>query len=106
MFKRAGGLRIRYLLAILVALVAIDGIISQFLVKSASVQEGNPFLKPVVGGPVFIPLKLFGALLCAFLLWDIYKTSPRLALTATYCFVGIYSAIVFWNIACFAVFKG
>jgi hypothetical protein len=106
MFKWAGGLRIRYLLAILVALVTIDGITSQFLIKSASVREGNPVLEPVAGGPVFIPLKLFGALLCAFLLWDIYKARPRLALTATYCFVGIYSAIVFWNIASFAVFKG
>jgi hypothetical protein len=106
MFKWAGGLRIRYLLAILVALVAIDGIISQFFIESASVRESNPFLKPFVGGPVFIPLKLFGALLCAFLLWDIHKASPRLALAATYCFVGIYSAIVFWNIACFAVLKG
>ena len=106
MFKWAGGLRIRYFLAILVALVAIDGIISQFLIKSGSVREGNPLLEPVAGGPGFIPLKLFGVLLCAFLLWDIYKAWPRLALTATYCFVGIYSAIVFWNIACFAIFKG
>ncbi len=46
MFKWAGGLRIRYFLAILVALVTIDGIISQLLIKSASVREGNPFSNP------------------------------------------------------------
>ena len=102
----AGALRIRYLLGILVGLVTADGLISQFLIKSRLGREGNPLIEPLVGEHIFIPLKVFGAMLCAFILWDIHKRWPKLAWVATSCFVAIYSGILFWNIACFLISKG
>ncbi len=101
----AGALRIRYLLGILVALVTTDGLISQFLIKSRLGHEGNPLIEPLVEGRIFIPLKVFGAMLCAFILWDIHKRLPKIALIATSCFIAIYSGILFWNIACFFISK-
>lgn len=102
----AGALRIRYLLGILVALVTTDSLISQFLIKSRLGHEGNPLIQSLVGQPIFIPLKVFGAVLCALILWDIHRRWPKLALIATSCFVAIYSGIVFWNIVCFIISKG
>jgi len=95
----AGTLRIRYLLGILVALITVDALISQFLMKSGLGREVNPLMEPFVGEHVFIPLKVFGAMLCAFILWDIHRRWPKLALVATSCFVSIYCGIVLWNIA-------
>ena len=97
--NQSGTLRIRYLLGVLVALVTMDGLISQFLMRSGLGREANPFLESLVGERMFIPMKVFGAILCAFILWDIHKRRSKLALVATSCFVAIYSGIVIWNIA-------
>ena len=87
------------------ALVIADGLISQFLVKSSLGREINPLLGSLVGQPVFIALKVFGAALCAFILWDINKRRPRLALIATFCFIAVYGGIVLWNLASLFISK-
>lgn len=58
---------------------------------------------PLVGETTFLILKVVGVLLCAFILWDIYKRYPRLALIATSVFVVFYGGIVLWNSSLFFV---
>jgi hypothetical protein len=94
---RSGDYRIKCLLIVLVILVIVDGLITQFVVGSGLGREGNPFLKGIVGESVFIPIKALGAGLCAFIIWDIHKHWAKMALIATVCFIVIYTGIVFWN---------
>jgi hypothetical protein len=77
--------------------VVADGLLTQFLIDGGLAREGNPFLQPLVGDVGFIILKVAGALLCAFILWDIYRRFPRVAVIATWCFVAGYGVIVLWN---------
>jgi hypothetical protein len=87
----------KYLLSLLVLFVVSDGLLTQFLIDGGLAREGNPFLQPLVGDVGFIILKSAGALLCAFILWDIYRHFPKLAVIATWCCVVAYGVIVLWN---------
>ena len=87
----------KYLLALLVVFVFSDGLLTQFLINGGLAREGNPLLEPLVGENGFLVLKAVGALLCAFILWDIYRRYPRVAIIATWCFVVVYMGIVLWN---------
>lgn len=91
----------RYLLGLLVVLVIADGVLTQFLVSGGLAREGNPFLQPLVGTAAFLVLKVAGALLAAFILWDVYRRFPRVAVIATSCFVFVYGVIVLWNSSLF-----
>ena len=92
---------IKILLGLLVVFVIADGLITQVLIRDGLAREGNPFLQPLVGGSGFIILKAAGALLSAFILWDIYRRFPRVAVIATWCFVAAYGVIVLWNSSLF-----
>jgi len=94
-----------YLLGVLVALVVSDGLISQFLVRHGLGREGNPFLETLVDGGAFWVIRVFGVLLCAVILWDIYKRRPNLAVITTWCFIVLYSGIVLWNSFVFFITK-
>ena len=91
----------KYLIGLLILFEISDGLLTHFLVRDGLAREGNPFLLPLVGETNFLILKVVGVLLCAFILWDIYKRWPRVALTATSCFVVFYAAIVIWNASIF-----
>ena len=91
----------KYLLGLLVVFVISDGLLTQFLVDGGLAREGNPFLQPLVGDVGFIVLKAAGALLCAFILWDVYRRFPRVAVIAAWCCVVAYGAIVLWNSSLF-----
>ena len=91
----------KYLLSILIVFVILDGVLTQFLIDGGLAREGNPFLQPLVGDVGFIILKAAGALLCAFILWDIYRRLPKVAVIATWCFVAAYGVIVLWNSSLF-----
>jgi len=97
--------QVKYLLSALVALVVADGIITEFLVGSGLGRETNPFLENIVGDSIFLPLKIFGAILCAFILWDIHRRLPKVALAAICGFVALYSVIVLWNVGVFFITK-
>ena len=97
----AGIHRIKYPLGALIALIVLDGLISQFLIAHGLGREGNPFLQNLVGERSFLAIKVVGALICAFILWDIYKRRPKMALIASLCFVGLYAGIVAWNFSVF-----
>ena len=101
-----GTRQIKYLLVTLVALVISDGLITQFLVRKGVGYEGNPFLATFVGEWTFLAIKVLGAFLCAFILWDIYKKWANLGRIAIPFFVIIYTGIVFWNISIFFMYRG
>ena len=88
-----------YPLVALVLLVVVDGGLTNVLVNSGAVREGNPLLVSLVGGGEFLVLKLVGALLCAFILWDIYRQRPKMAIIGTSCLVAAYAGIVLWNLS-------
>jgi hypothetical protein len=99
----AGNRVMSHLLGVLIVLVVSDGLISRFLVTRGLGWEGNPFLRTWVGADTFLVIKVSGVLLCAFILWDIYKRRPKLALTSSFCFVILYTGIVIWNLRIFFV---
>ena len=94
----AGNRVMSCLLGVLIVLVVSDGLISRFLVTRGLGREGNPFLQNWVGEDAFLVIKVLGVLLCALILWDIYKRWPKLALTSSFCFVILYTGIVLWNL--------
>lgn len=92
---------VRCLLGLLSALVVADGLISQFVVRTGVGQETNPFLSPFMSNASFLLLKVLGALLSALLLWYIYGRHPKLGLASIMFFVGLYTGILWWNLAVF-----
>jgi hypothetical protein len=96
--------RVEYLLGTLLSLVVADGLISQFLIKSGIGQEGNPFLKVLVAEGNFLIIKMCGAIICVLILWNIARRLPRLVFIVSSCLVGLYTAILFWNIVVFLVY--
>ena len=94
-----GRICMKYFIGLLVFFVITDGLLTNLLVKDGLAREGNPFLQPLVGDVGFLILKVVGALICAFILWDVYRRSPRVALVCTSCFVVCYGGIVFWNLS-------
>lgn len=95
--------RMKYLLGLLIVLVVLDGLLTHFLLDGGLAREGNPVLEPLVGDVGFIILKVVGVLLCAFILWDIYRRLPKMAIIATWCFVVAYGVIVLWNSTLFLI---
>jgi len=91
----------RYLLGLLVILVVADGLLTRFLIDGGLAREGNPLLQSFVGENGFIALKAAGALLCAFILWDIYRRFPKVAVISTWCFVAFYCGVLLWNTTLF-----
>jgi hypothetical protein len=93
--------RMKALLGTLVAFVILDGLLTEFLIRQGTAREINPFLQPLVGDIGFIILKVVGALLVAFILWDIYRRFPKVAVVATWVAVIGYFGIVLWNASLF-----
>ena len=98
-----GTRRMWYLLAALFILVVSDGLISHFLIRGGFAREGNPFLVPLVGEGNFLILKAVGGLICIFILWDIYKQRPKMALASSSCLIALYTGIVLWNLCIFFI---
>jgi hypothetical protein len=86
-----------YLLIVLICLVVIDGLLTEYLINDGLGKEANPFLESLVGEPGFMLLKVFGSVLCAFILFDVHRRYPRTALITTWIAVVGYFAVVLWN---------
>jgi hypothetical protein len=97
--------KIEYLLGTLLSLVVADGLISQFLIKNRLGHEANVFLRVLVIENDFLVIKMCGAILCVIILWNIARRLPRLIFIFSTCLVGLYTAILFWNIAVFLFFR-
>jgi len=91
----------KYLLGLLIGFEILDGVLTHFLIRGGLAREINPFLVPIVGEANFLVLKVVGVLLCALILWDIYKRLPKVALIVTSVFVAFYGVIVLWNSSLF-----
>ncbi len=98
-----GRRRMKYLLGVLIGLVILDGVITELLISNGVAEEANPLLQPLVGEIGFLALKVIGALLCAFILWDVYRRFPRVGLIATSVAVSGYGIIVIWNASLFLI---
>jgi hypothetical protein len=99
--SQASRKEMKYLLGVLVSFVVLDGLVTEFLINGGLAREGNPFLEPLVGDIGFMILKVAGSLLCAFILWDIYRRFPRVAVVATWIAVAGYGGIIIWNTSLF-----
>jgi hypothetical protein len=97
--------RIEYLLGTLLSLVVADGLISQYLIRNGLGQEGNPLIKVLVTENNFLVIKMCAAILCVLILWNIARRLPRLIYIFSACVVGVYTALVLWNVAVFLVFR-
>jgi hypothetical protein len=95
--SQGGRKKMLYLLIVLVLLVVVDGLVTEYLIDGGKVSEANPFLEPLVGETGFMVLKIVGALLVAFILWDVHRRFPRVGIIATWIAVAGYFGIVIWN---------
>ena len=95
--------RMKYLIGLLILFVTADGLVTHFLIQDGLAREGNPFLQPIVGDAGFLVLKVVGVLVCAVILWDIYRRFRKLALVSTSFFVFVYALIVLWNLSLFTM---
>ncbi|MGD1120023.1 MAG: DUF5658 family protein [Dehalococcoidales bacterium] len=95
--SRGGKKKMLVLLAALVSFVILDGLLTEYLIPRGDVREANPFLEPMVGHVGFMLIKIVGSLLCAFILWDVFKRFPRVGVIAAWVAVLAYGAIVIWN---------
>jgi hypothetical protein len=100
-FSPVGRNKMKVLLGILIFFVVLDGLLTELLLKQGVAREANPFLQPLVGDVGFMVLKVLGALLCAFILWDIYRHFPKMAVITTWIAVVGYGVIVVWNTSLF-----
>jgi hypothetical protein len=99
--SKVGREKMKYLLGVLVSFVILDGLLTEFLIDGGRAREGNPLLEPLVGDIGFMLLKVAGSLLCAFILWDIYRRFPRVAVIAAWIAVVGYGGIIIWNTSLF-----
>ncbi|UCC17853.1 MAG: hypothetical protein JSU58_04695 [Dehalococcoidales bacterium] len=85
------------LLTIMSSLEISDGVFTDFAVGKGLVNEANPLMDSVVSGGHFLFLKVAGALVCAVILWLLYRKYPRLAKTASSVIITFYAAVIAWN---------
>jgi hypothetical protein len=87
-----------FLIPLLVALETADGILTYSAVSQGLVREGNPIMQNIAGTGNFLLMKIMGALLCALLLWLVYKRFPRVSLVSAACIVIFYAMVLTWNL--------
>jgi hypothetical protein len=79
-------------------LVIADGVLTNVLIQHDIAREANPLLVDIAGEHGLIVLKVVGVLVCALILWDIYRRYPRLAFWTSSVFLIVYACIVAWNL--------
>jgi hypothetical protein len=94
---------VNLLLAVLIALVAADGIISHFLISEHLAREANPFIRRLVTDDIFPLIKLGGGFLCAVLLWLTNRRVKKVSWAAILGSVIFYTAIIYWNLLTFLI---
>ncbi len=93
-------LNIKHLLAVLMALNAADALVSLALLQFGLGYEGNPFLRDL-STQNFLLVKAAGGAMLAFIFWHIYQRRPALAEKAATVAIGVFTAIVYWNLSIF-----
>ena len=95
--------RIRNLLATLFALVVADGLITNFLLAQGMGIELNPLLNIFMAQGNFLMLKVLGALLSIFILWNLYRKEPHISAFVIVGLVIVYTGIVYWNVFAYLI---
>ncbi len=93
-------LRYPFVLLVLVGLMIADGVLTEFFVGFGLAREGSPFMMLSLNKGNFMLFKFLGAVLCALILWDVYKRHQRAALITSALGIILYTGIVYWNIVC------
>lgn len=75
----------------------LDTVATHFMVSRGFVSEGNPIMAVLLKSGQFVPFKVSGLLLCAVLLWMVYRRYPRLAVYSVLGSSLICAGILFWN---------
>jgi hypothetical protein len=88
---------VNYLLALLGGLQVSDGVMTDLLVRSNVVQEGNKFMEPFVRDGSFLILKIIGAIACIAVLKLLSKRFSRAAFLAGSLAAAFYCGIIAWN---------
>jgi hypothetical protein len=96
-FNRPGSKTMKYLLTFMIAFVILDGVLTEYLIATGRAWEANAYMAPLIGNVGFMLLKIFGALFCALVLWDIYTRHQKLAIVAAWIAAVGYGVIVAWN---------
>lgn len=86
-----------YLLALLGGLQISDGVMTDLLVRSNVVQEGNKFMEPFVRDGSFLVLKIIGAIVCIAALKLLSKRFSMAAHFAGSLATVLYCGIFAWN---------
>jgi hypothetical protein len=87
-----------FLLSLLVVLEAGDGICTYSAISKNLAREANPLMQNLAGTDNFLVLKISGAIICALLLWLLYRRFPRISLIASSCIVIFYAGVLTWNL--------
>ncbi len=89
------------LISLLVALEAADGIFTYSAVGRGLVRECNPLMMSLAGTGNFLIIKIAGAIVCALLLWLLYKRFPKISLATASSIVVFYAGVLTWNLGIF-----
>jgi hypothetical protein len=90
-----------FLISFLVVLEAADGIFTYSAVCRGLVREGNPLMLNMASTGNFLVMKISGAIVCALLLWLLYKRFPRISLAVASSIVVFYAGVLTWNLSIF-----
>ena len=91
-------IRFEYLLYLLVGLILADGVVTEYVVGHGLAWESNPFLGGLLLNGLFMPAKILGCLLVIFILMGVHERQPKMAAAVSWCFIVMYTCIVYWNI--------
>jgi hypothetical protein len=89
---------IKSFIPMLVILEIADGILTYSSVGNNLVREANPLLRNTAGTGTFLLTKITGALLCALLMWLVYKRFPKISIIASFSITMFYSLVLTWNL--------
>jgi len=89
------------LLISLGGLETADAVLTHFFVRNGLVSEGNPLVAAIVRNGDFPVFKILGAVICALILWYLYRRFRKMTLVATSSIVTFYGAVIIWNVGIF-----
>ena len=82
----------------LVLLVVADGFLTNILVGHGIAREWNPVLEQLAGKGILVAVKILGGIVCALVIWDIRRHSPKLGTIVAYATTAMYALIDIWNV--------
>jgi hypothetical protein len=88
-----------FLIPLLIVLETADGVITYSAIGKGLVGEANPVIQNIAGTGNFLLMKIMGAIICAWILWLVYKLFPRISLVTTSGILMFYAIVLIWNLS-------